>query len=105
MADMARADLEAMRRVVDGQAVAARAQVAASRERFLALRDQVVPRAQQAIDPTLAGYSSGQLPLVSVIEAAQTLWMAQGELIAAEATLGQAWARLRRAVAEGERRP
>jgi outer membrane protein TolC len=101
MVEMAQADLESMKRMVDGDALAARAQVVAARERFVALRDQVVPRAQQAIDPTIAGYAAGQLPLVSVIDAAQALWGSQAELIAAEAALGMSWARLQRATGDG----
>ena len=60
-----------MRRMADGEGRAAREQVIAARERYRALRDEIVPRAEQAIAPTLAAYSAGQLPLVSVIEAAQ----------------------------------
>jgi outer membrane protein, heavy metal efflux system len=101
MVEMAQADLESMKRMVDGNAVASRAEVVAARERFLALRDQVVPRAQQAIEPSIAGYTSGQLPLVSVIDAAEALWAAQSELVMAEATLGMAWARLSRATGNG----
>ena len=105
MVDMTQADLEAMKRMVDGDAVASREQVVAARERFLALRDEILPRAQQAIDPTLASYASGQLPLVSVIDAAQALWASQAELVAAEAALGIAWARLQRAIGNGGGRP
>jgi outer membrane protein TolC len=97
MADMARADLEAMQRMADGQARAARESVVAARERYIALRDDIVPRSEQAIEPTLAAYSSGQVPLVSVVEAAQALWSAQRDLVMARAELGAAWARLRRA--------
>jgi outer membrane protein TolC len=100
MVDMARADLEAMHRMVEGDAVAARERALASREQYLALRDEVVPRARQAIEPTLAGYASGQLPLVSVIDAAQTLWSAEAELAAAEFGLGLSWARLKRATGD-----
>jgi len=105
MVDMANADLEAMKRMVDGDAVAARAQVIAARERYLALRDQVLPRAQQTIDPMIASYASGQVPLVSVLDAAQALWMSQGELIGAEAALGMAWARLQRAIGKDGGKP
>ena len=105
MTDMARADLDAMKRMVDGEAVAARAQVAAARERFLALRDEIVPRAQQSIEPMMASSASGQVPLVSVLDAAQALWMAQGELVDAEAALGMAWARLQRAMGNGGQKP
>jgi outer membrane protein, heavy metal efflux system len=100
MVNMAQADLLSMRRMAEGEALSSRERVVGARERFLALREEIVPRAKQAIDPTLAGYSSGQLPLVSVIEAAQVLWSSQGELISAQFELGLAWARLHRAMGE-----
>lgn len=101
MTEMAEQDLVAMRRMVVGDAVVARERVIAMRARWLALRDQVVPRAKAAIEPTLAAYTTGQLPLVSVLEAAQTLWAAQMDLASAERQLGEAWARLARATAKG----
>jgi outer membrane protein, heavy metal efflux system len=97
MVDMAQADLDAMQRMAEGQARSARENVVAARERYVALRDDLVPRAEQAIAPTLAAYSAGQVPLVSVVEAAQALWTAQRDLVMARAELGLAWARLRRA--------
>ena len=97
MVDMAKADLDAMQRMAEGQARGARELVIAARERYVALRDDIVPRAEQAIAPTLGAYSAGQVPLVSVVEAAQVLWSAQRELVMARAELGIAWARLRRA--------
>ena len=105
MVEMSQADLEAMKRMVDGDAVVSRERVVAARERFLSLRDEIVPRAQQAIDPTIASYASGQLPLVSVIDAAQALWSSQAELVAAEASLGMASARLHRAIGSGANAP
>jgi outer membrane protein TolC len=100
MTEMAEQDLVAMRRMVEGDAVVARERVIAARARWLALRDQVVPRARAAIEPTLASYTSGQLPLVSVLEAAQALWSARMDLATAERRLGEAWARLSRATAK-----
>ena len=100
MVDMATADLDAMRRMAEGEARSARENVVAARERYVALRDDILPRAEQAIAPTLASYSSGQVPLVSVVEAAQALWMAQRDLVVARAQLGIAWARLRRATGQ-----
>lgn len=97
MVEMAKADLDAMRRMAFGQAGSARENVLAARERYVALRDDIVPRAEQAISPTLAAYSAGQVPLVSVVEAAQALWTAQRDLVMARSELGLAWARLRRA--------
>lgn len=100
MVDMATADLDAMRRMAEGEARGARETVVAARERFRALRDDIVPLAEQAIAPTLSAYSAGQVPLVSVVEAAQALWSSQRELVMARAQLGFAWARLRRASSE-----
>jgi outer membrane protein TolC len=54
------------------------------------------------IEPAVAGYASGQLPLVSVIEAVQALWLVQSDLIAADTALGLAWARLGRAIGSYE---
>jgi outer membrane protein TolC len=50
----------------------------------------------------VASYASGQLPLVSVIEAVQALWLVQSDLIAADTQLGLAWARLGRAMGSYE---
>jgi outer membrane protein TolC len=100
MADMASADLDAMQRMIRGEAAAARERVAAARERYLALRDGVVPRARQAIAPMLAAYAANQAPLVSIVEATRTLWDAQRDLAMARAELGLAWARLHRATGE-----
>ena len=72
--------------------------VAATRDRQAALTTDVLPRARMAIEPAVAGYTSGQLPLVSVIEAVQALWLVQADLIAADTELGLAWARLGRAI-------
>ena len=100
MVDMTNADLEAMRRMIEGQAMVARERVAAARARYLALRDSIVPRARQAISPALAAYSASQAPMVTAIEAAQALWEAQRELAMARAELGIAWARLSRMTGE-----
>jgi cobalt-zinc-cadmium efflux system outer membrane protein len=100
MVDLSNADLEATRRMVGGEAAVARERVAAARERYLALRDSIVPTAKEAITATLAAYSSNQLPLVSTIETAQALWSAQRDLVMANVQLGLAWARLNRAMGQ-----
>lgn len=99
MVDMASADLGAMTRMVEGEAANARFQVVAARDRFLTLRDDVIPRTRRVIEPTIAAYAAGALPLVSVIDAAQTLWSAEIDFVAAEVDLGLAWLRLNRAMA------
>ncbi len=99
---MSEADLRAMTRMIEGDAAVAVNQLQAARDRQTALASNVLPRARMAIEPAVAGYASGQLPLVSVIEAVQALWSVQSDLIAADIELGLAWARLGRALGSYE---
>ena len=102
MRTMAEADLRAMTRMIEGEAAVAVSQLQAARDRQTALNTDVLPRARMAIEPVVANYASGQLPLVSVIEAVQALWLVQSDLIAADTQLGLAWARLGRAIGSYE---
>ena len=102
MRSMAQADFRAMTRMIEGQAAVAVSQLQAARDRQTALNTDVLPRARMAIEPAVASYASGQLPLVSVIEAIQALWLVQSDLIAADTQLGLAWARLGRALGSYE---
>jgi outer membrane protein TolC len=102
MRAMSEADLRAMTRMIEGDAAVAVQQLHATRDRQMALTTDVLPRARMAIEPAVAGYTSGQLPLVSVIEAVQALWLVQADLIAADTELGLAWARLGRAIGSYE---
>ena len=102
MRAMSEADLRAMTRMIEGQAAVAASQLDAARERQAALTANVLPRARLAIEPAVAGYAAGRLPLVSVIEAVQALWLVQSDLVAAETELGLAWARLGRALGSYE---
>ena len=102
MRSMADADLRAMTRMIEGQAAVAVSQVQAARDRQTALTTDVLPRARMTIEPAVASYASGQLPLVSVIEAIQALWLVQSDLITADTQLGLAWTRLGRALGSYE---
>ena len=102
MRAMSEADLRAMTRMIEGDAAVAVNQLQAMRDRQAALTTDVLPRARLAIEPAVAGYASGQSPLVSVIESVQALWLVQADLIAAETQLGLAWARLGRAIGSYE---
>ena len=102
MRAMSEADLRAMSRMIEGQAAAALSQLESVRERQSALHTNVLPRARMAIEPAVAGYAAGQLPLVSVIEAVQALWFVQSDLITADTELGLAWVRLGRAIGSYE---
>jgi cobalt-zinc-cadmium efflux system outer membrane protein len=102
MRAMSEADLRAMTRMIEGDAAAALNQLRAARDRQDALTTEVLPRARMAIDPAVAGYSAGQVPLVGVIEAVQVLWRVQSDLITADTELGLAWARLGRALGSYE---
>lgn len=102
MRSMAEADLRAMTRMIEGEAAVAVSQLQAARDRQAALTTDVLPRARMAVEPAVASYASGQLPLVSVIEAVQALWLVQSDLITADTQLGLAWARLGRAIGSYE---
>lgn len=102
MRAMSEADLMAMTRMIEGDAAVAVSQLHAARDRQAALNTDVLPRARMAIEPAVASYASGQLPLVSVIEAIQALWLVQSDLIAADTQLGLAWVRLGRALGSYE---
>lgn len=102
MRAMSEADLRAMTRMIEGDAAVAVSQLQAARDRQTALTTNVLPRARMAVDPAVAGYTSGQLPLVSVIEAVQALWLVQADLITADTEVGLAWARLGRALGSYE---
>jgi outer membrane protein TolC len=99
---MSQADLQAMTRMIEGDAAVAVSQLHAARDRQRALAKDVLPRARMAIDPAVASYASGQLPLVSVLEAVQALWLVQSDLIAADTQLALASARLARAIGSYE---
>ena len=102
MERMAYADLEAMRRMVEGEAMAARESVSAARTQVLVLESEVMPRALAATDSALSAYASGQGTLVSVIESARALWEVQAEQVMADSALGEAWARLERSIGGAE---
>ena len=102
MRAMSEADLRAMTRMFEGEAATATNQVQAWRDRQDALNTNVLPRARMAIAPAIAGYTAGQLPLVSVIEAVQALWTVQADVIVADVELGLAWVRLGRAIGSYE---
>ena len=102
MRAMSQADLRAMTRMIEGDAAAALSQLQAALDRQASLNTDVLPRARMAVEPAVASYASGQLPLVSVIEAIQALWFVQSDLILADTQLGLAWARLGRAIGSYE---
>ena len=102
MKQMSEAELRAMTRMVEGEAAAALSELQAASDEQAALRGNVLPRARVALDPALAGYAAGRLPLVSVIEAIQALWSVQAELIDADIRVGVAWTRLGRAIGSYE---
>ena len=100
---MSEADLRAMTRMIEGDAAVAINQLQASaRSSGGADHRRAAARAAWRSNRPSPGYTSGQLPLVSVIEAVQALWLVQADLIAADTELGLAWARLGRAIGSYE---
>jgi outer membrane protein TolC len=98
MERMARADLEAMKLMVAGEAAAAREEVEAARETVRSLEVEIIPRAAMAVDSALAAYSSGQGSLVSVMDAFDALWRARADFVMASSQWGEASVSLERAL-------
>jgi outer membrane protein TolC len=101
MERMARADLEAMKLMVAGEAAAAREEVEAARETLRSLDAEIIPRAAMAVDSALAAYSSGQGSLVSVMDTFDALWRARADHVMASSQLGEASVALERALGRG----
>jgi len=104
MERMARADLDAMKLMIAGEAVAAREEVEAAGETVRSLETEIIPRAAMAVDAALAAYSSGQGSLASVMDAFGALWLARGDLVMANAQLGEASVSLERALGRSSAR-
>jgi outer membrane protein, heavy metal efflux system len=102
MRAMSEADLQGMTRMIAGEAAVALHALRAARDRQTALSTDVLPRARMAIEPAVAAYTAGRLPLVSVLEAVQVLWLVQSDLIVADTGLASAWVRLGRAMGSYE---
>jgi outer membrane protein, heavy metal efflux system len=102
MRAMSEADVQAMARMIEGEAAAALHALRAARARHVAIRTDVLPRARMAIEPAVAAYAAGGVPLVTVLEAVQTLWFVESDLIAVDTELGSAWVRLGRATGSYE---
>ena len=102
MRRMSEADFQAMSRMAEGEAAQALNELEAASTLQRSLREEIIPRARFAIEPTLAAYAAGRQPLVAVIEALQTLWSVEAELIEADMQVGLAWARLGRAIGSFE---
>ncbi len=98
MSTMVDAELEAMRKMIEGEVASARGGVVASRIRFETARDKLVPIAKQAVSLQFASYATGQSPLVSVLDAFTMLRMTRMEEVVAEIRLAAAWVRMGRAV-------
>jgi len=94
MERMARADLLAMGRMIEGEVAAARADAEAARETLQALETDVVPRARSAVNAALAAYASGQGTLVHVVDASRALWDTERDRVMAQTQASEAWARL-----------
>lgn len=100
MTTMAEADVSAMRTMLEGEVGAARQAVVGARTRLATVRDKVLPLSRSVLSLSIATYVTGQLPLVSVLEAAKAVRDARQEEVIAEVKAAAAWARLGRSVGE-----
>ena len=94
MERMARADLTAMQRMIEGEVAAARADLQAAAETLRALESEVVPRARSAVDAALADYAAGRGTLLLVLDASRALWDIEAERLMTETQVGEARAYL-----------
>lgn len=102
MTRMARAELAAASRMIEGEVAAARAAVLSAELRHASLRNEVLPRATQSVDSAMAGYAAGEVAQVTLLEASRMLWSMQAEFVMAETNLALSWARLMRATGWSE---
>jgi outer membrane protein TolC len=102
MVAMERADLAGMLLMVEGEAVAAREQVEAAQIRERSIRTRLLPQATTTFETVLASYASGQVPVVSVLEALAMLRMLQMEHVQSRTALALRWAELGRQVGRSE---
>lgn len=98
MKSMAESDVSAMSKMIEGEVGAARDQVVAERVRLATTRDKVLPLAKQSLSLTIASYGTGQVPLVSVLDAARMWRETRMEEVVAELKVATAWARLGRTI-------
>ncbi|MCC6877604.1 MAG: TolC family protein [Sandaracinaceae bacterium] len=96
MREMAEADLDAMERMIEGQVGEALGTLSAARARRDALHTDVVPRAEQAVDASLAQYGAGRVPQVMVIEALRMSFEVRTMALMADVEAAMAQARLQR---------
>jgi cobalt-zinc-cadmium efflux system outer membrane protein len=98
MASMAEADREAMLRMIHGEVAAALESLRGAAANYQAFQTDLLPRAERAVNPALAAYASGALPLSSVLETSKALWSVQEEAVMAEASFALAWVRYQTAI-------
>jgi outer membrane protein TolC len=98
MVRMTGAEVDAMAQMIRGEVGSARARVLGLQGRRDALERKLLPLAKTSLDLSLTGYAGGQLPLVSVVDAAGALRELRMQLVQVRAQLLVAWIRLGRAV-------
>ena len=98
METMAGADVSAMTKMVEGDVGAARQSVIAARTRLATVRDKVLPLSKSVLSLTIATYTAGQMPLISVLDAEKAVREARMDEVIAEVKAAAAWGRLGRAV-------
>lgn len=94
MVNMAEADKEAMLSMIHGELAAAQENLHGAVANYRSYRNDLLPRAERTLTPTLAEYASGRLPLSAVLETSKALWSLQEEAVMAETNLGAGWIRM-----------
>ncbi len=105
MSNMAQADRDAMLSMIQGELAAAQEALRGATLNYRSYRNDLLPRAERTLTPTLSEYASGRLPLSAVLETSKALWALQEESLMAETALGVGWIRMRLALGDfGEKK-
>jgi outer membrane protein TolC len=89
-----------MERMIGGRIGSLREGVLAERTRFLAIRDDILPRARLVVQSATGSFGAGQGPMIAVLDAARDLRDVRMQELMARVRLGTAWAMLRRETGE-----
>jgi len=96
MRSMSSSDLDAIARMITGRIAAARDVVAAERIRYLAIRDDILPRARLVVESATGSFAGGQGSMIEILDATRDLRDIRMQEVMARSRLGAAWAALRR---------
>jgi cobalt-zinc-cadmium efflux system outer membrane protein len=94
------ADLKAARLAISEEVEVAREEVIANHMRWKAIEEDILPRARRVVTATTGNFASGQVTMVTLLEAARDLLETRMTEVRSTVRLSIAWARLQRATGQ-----